>query len=127
MRLASPKGEFALPDPPPAKILFVTAGSGITPVMAMLRTLNSRGQSADIVHIHSAPSADDVIFHDELRELEESQAGYRLHLQLTETQGHLDFDETRRRRGRLAGPPRLGVRSDRHAGHRRRGLEGRGV
>ncbi|WAC93013.1 ferredoxin reductase [Mycobacterium sp. Aquia_213] len=93
VRLASPKGEFALPDPPPAKILFVTAGSGITPVMAMLRTLNARKQNADIVHIHSAPSADDVIFHDELRGLQESQDGYRLHLQLTETDGHIRFDE----------------------------------
>jgi ferredoxin-NADP reductase len=93
VRLASPKGEFALPDPVPAKILFLTAGSGITPVMAMLRTLNSRKQDADIVHIHSAPSADDVIFHDELRELEESQPGYRLRLQLTESEGHLDFDQ----------------------------------
>jgi ferredoxin-NADP reductase len=93
VRLVSPKGEFALPDPPPAKILFLTAGSGITPVMAMLRTLNSRKQDADIVHIHSAPRADDVIFRNELRELEESQPGYRLHLQLTESQGHLDLNE----------------------------------
>jgi ferredoxin-NADP reductase len=59
----------------------------------MLRTLRSRGQGADIMHIHSAPSGDDVIFRDELRELENTQPGYRLHLQLTETQGHLDFDE----------------------------------
>ena len=93
VRLAAPKGEFALPDPPPAKILFITAGSGITPVMAMLRTLESRGQEADIAHIHSAPSPDAVIFHDELRVLEKSQPGYRLHLQLTETQGKLDFGE----------------------------------
>ncbi|MGA3253160.1 MAG: ferredoxin reductase [Mycobacterium sp.] len=93
VRLAAPKGEFALPDPPPAKILFITAGCGITPVMAMLRTLESRGQEADIAHIHSAPSPDAVIFHDELRVLEKSQPGYRLHLQLTETQGKVDFDE----------------------------------
>jgi len=93
VRLAAPKGEFALPDPPPAKVLFITAGSGITPVMAMLRTLESRGQEADIAHIHSAPSPDAVIFHDELRVLEKSQPGYRLHLQLTETQGKVDFDE----------------------------------
>jgi ferredoxin-NADP reductase len=93
VRLAAPKGEFALPDPPPAKILFITAGSGITPVMAMLRTLESRGQEADIAHIHSAPSPDAVIFHDELRVLEKSQPGYRLHLQLTETQGKVDFGE----------------------------------
>ena len=31
VRLAAPKGDFALPDPPPPKLLFVTAGSGITP------------------------------------------------------------------------------------------------
>lgn len=93
VRLAAPKGDFALPDPPPEKILFITAGSGITPVMAMLRTFQSRGQRADIVHIHSAPSESNVIFHDELRELEKSQPGYRLHLQLTQTQGHLAFEE----------------------------------
>lgn len=91
VRLAAPTGDFRLPDPPPAKILFVTAGSGITPVMAMLRTLKSRRQQADIVHIHSAPGAEAVIFHDELRELESSQTDYRLHLQLTDTQGHFDF------------------------------------
>ena len=92
VRLAAPKGDFALPDPPPPKILFVSAGSGITPLMAILRSLAARGQSSDIVHLHSAPTAEDVIFHDELRNLEASQPGYRLHLQLTEQDGKLDFD-----------------------------------
>jgi ferredoxin-NADP reductase len=91
VRLASPKGDFAMPDPPPAKALFVTAGSGITPVMAMLRSIAARGQSADIVHVHSAPSAEDVIFHDELRKLHDGRDDYRLHLQLTDAAGHLDF------------------------------------
>ncbi|MBI3214438.1 MAG: ferredoxin reductase [Mycobacterium sp.] len=93
VRLATPKGDFALPDPPPAKLLFVSAGSGITPLMAMLRSLAARGQSADIVHIHSAPTADAVIFHDELRRLETTQPGYRLHLQLTREEGQIDFTE----------------------------------
>lgn len=91
VRLAAPKGDFAMPDPPPAKALFVTAGSGITPVMAMLRSIAARGQSADIVHVHSAPSADDVIFHDELQQLHDGRTDYRLHLQLTDEAGHLDF------------------------------------
>src|SRR4029077_5826106 len=78
VRLAAPTGDFALPDPPPPKLLFVSAGSGITPLMAMLRSLKARGESPDIVHIHSAPSADAVIFHDELRELEKKQSSYRL-------------------------------------------------
>jgi ferredoxin-NADP reductase len=92
VRLAAPKGDFALPDPPPPKVLFVSAGSGITPLMAMLRSLKARGQRPDIVHVHSAPSADSVIFHDELRELEATQPGYRLHLQLTEQDGKLELE-----------------------------------
>ncbi|MGK2866583.1 MAG: ferredoxin reductase [Mycobacterium sp.] len=91
VRLAAPKGDFAMPDPPPAKALFVTAGSGITPVMAMLRSIALRGQTSDIVHVHSAPSAGDVIFHDELQELHDGRTDYRLHLQLTDDAGHLDF------------------------------------
>jgi len=93
VRLAAPRGDFALPDPPPPTILFISAGSGITPLMAILRSLSARRQTADIVHLHSAPSADAVIFHDELRELEAAQAGYRLHLQLTRQDGKLDFNE----------------------------------
>jgi len=92
VRLASPKGDFALPDPPPAKMLLVTAGSGITPVMAMLRSMNQRGQTSDVVHIHSAPSAKDVIFHDELQELNRGEWPYELLLHLTEDMGHLDFE-----------------------------------
>jgi stearoyl-CoA 9-desaturase NADPH oxidoreductase len=91
VRLAAPKGDFALPDPAPAKLLLVSAGSGITPIMAMLRALKARGESPDIVHIHSAPSAEHVIFHDELSKLDEEHVGYRLRLQLTEEAGHLDF------------------------------------
>jgi ferredoxin-NADP reductase len=91
VRLAAPKGDFALPDPPPAKLLLVSAGSGITPIMAMLRALKARGESPDIVHIHSAPSVEDVIFHDELRKLDEGHTGYQLKLQLTQDAGHLDF------------------------------------
>lgn len=92
VRLASPKGDFALPDPPPANMLLVTAGSGITPVMAMLRSMAHRGQTSDVVHIHSAPSAKDVIFHDELQELNRGEWPYELLLHLTEDMGHLDFE-----------------------------------
>jgi ferredoxin-NADP reductase len=91
VRLAAPTGDFTMPDPPPDKMLFITAGSGITPVMAMLRTLRRRDQHPDVVHIHSAPTADDVIFGDELRQLERDDSDYRLHLQLTAEMGKLDL------------------------------------
>ena len=60
-------GEFVLPDPAPAKALFVTAGSGITPVMGMLRS--ALEQLGDVVVVHSAPTAEDAIFGAELRTL----------------------------------------------------------
>src|SRR6476661_10405175 len=47
VRLAAPKGNFTMPDPAPASVLFITAGSGITPVMSMLRTLARRDQITD--------------------------------------------------------------------------------
>jgi ferredoxin-NADP reductase len=93
VRLAAPQGNFVLPDPAPASVLFLTAGSGITPVMSMLRTMLRRKQigHSDIVHIHSAPSADDVLFAAELAELAGGHPGYRLTLRATRTEGRLDL------------------------------------
>ncbi|MDH6242470.1 ferredoxin reductase [Mycobacterium sp. OTB74] len=93
VRLAAPQGEFVMPDPAPSKVLFLTAGSGITPVMSMLRTLARRGQLGDIdvVHIHSAPTESDVIFADELNRMADDYPGYRLRLRATRTEGRLDL------------------------------------
>lgn len=92
IRLAAPKGDFSLPEPPPEKILFLTAGSGITPVMAMLRTLQARGHTPDVVHLHSAPDRDDVIFLDELEESARNSDEFRLELQLTRSMGKVDLE-----------------------------------
>ncbi|HEU0191951.1 MAG TPA: ferredoxin reductase [Mycobacterium sp.] len=67
VQLDRPAGDFVLPTPRPDKVLFVTAGSGITPVMGMLR--ESLHELADVVLVHSAPTADDTIFGAELRTL----------------------------------------------------------
>lgn len=91
VRLAAPQGDFVMPDPAPASVLFITGGSGITPVMSMLRTMTRRGQVGDVAHVHSVPSADDVMFGKELAELERSHRGYRLILRITRTDGRLDL------------------------------------
>jgi stearoyl-CoA 9-desaturase NADPH oxidoreductase len=65
IQLDQATGEFVLPAERPAKALFVTAGSGITPVMGMLR--NRAHDGCDVVLVHSAPTADDMIFAEELR------------------------------------------------------------
>ena len=91
VRLAAPQGSFVLPDPPPPAILFITGGSGITPVMSMLRTLARRRHITDIVHLHSAPTAAEMMFATELADLAAGHPGYRVRLRQTRTQGRLDL------------------------------------
>jgi ferredoxin-NADP reductase len=89
VHLGQAAGDFTLDRRAPApKVLFLTAGSGITPVMGMLRSLPPAAP-ADIVVVHSAPCADDVIFAGELRML--AQRGrIRLVEIHTRTDGRLD-------------------------------------
>ncbi len=93
VRLAAPQGNFVLPDPAPPTILFLTAGSGITPVMSMLRTLVRRDQITDITHLHSVPTESDVMFAAELGALADAQPGYRLTVRHTRTEGRLDLSQ----------------------------------
>jgi ferredoxin-NADP reductase len=90
VRLGGVEGTFVLPEPLPRKLLFVSAGSGITPVMSMLRSIARRGALADVAHVHCARSAGQAIFAPELHALAARQRGYRLHERLTATRGRLD-------------------------------------
>ncbi|MEO3756701.1 ferredoxin reductase [Mycobacterium sp. B14F4] len=90
VRLAAPQGNFVMPDPAPPKVLLLTGGSGITPVMSMLRTLVRRDQITDVVHVHSAPTESDVMFAAELADLAHAHDGYELRLRATRTDGRLD-------------------------------------
>ncbi|MFN2537408.1 MAG: flavin reductase family protein [Mycobacteriales bacterium] len=83
VRMRPAAGDFTWADRGPA--LFLTAGSGITPAMGMLRAF--RGQLPDITHVHVAPSREDVIFGPELRAL-----GHRLLEWHDDTAGLLTLD-----------------------------------
>ena len=89
LHLDQAAGEFTLTRPTPAKVLFLTAGSGITPVMGMLRNMPA-GQESDVVVVHSAPTASDVIFGGELRMLA-ARGRIRLVEIHTDTDGRLDI------------------------------------
>ncbi len=93
VRLAAPAGDFVLPEPLPPKILFLTAGSGLTPVMAMLRTLHRRGEMTDIVLLHSAPTEGDVLFRDELHALAAEHPELTYQERLTDRDGMLPLDQ----------------------------------
>jgi stearoyl-CoA 9-desaturase NADPH oxidoreductase len=93
VQLDQAAGDFVLPTPCPAKVLFVTAGSGITPVMGMLRS--AVDELDDVVLVHSAPTRSDVIFAGELRALA-AQGRLRLVEKHTDTDGMLAADELAR-------------------------------
>ncbi len=60
--LSNIEGDFVLPDPVPEKLLFISAGSGVTPIMSMLRHLHHYDELGDVVLLHSARHSDEVIF-----------------------------------------------------------------
>lgn len=90
LRLATPEGDFVLPDPPPQRLLFLVGGSGITPVMAMLRTLDRRDTVPDVVLHYSSPTPDRMIFRTELKDLAGRHPGLTLHERHTDSEGPLD-------------------------------------
>ncbi len=93
IRLALPSGDFVLPHPPPQKILFLVGGSGITPVMAMLRTLDRRGTMPDVVMSYSSTTKDRMIFRDELHSLVESHDSLQLTERYTDDEGNLVLED----------------------------------
>jgi stearoyl-CoA 9-desaturase NADPH oxidoreductase len=114
VRLGGVEGTFVLPDPVPERLLFISAGSGVTPIMSMLRHLDRRDELGDAIHVHSARTEDDAIFGDQLRALDARRDGYRLHLRLTGEEGrlapvHLDelCPDWRERETFLCGPAEM--------------------
>jgi len=74
-----PAGKFTCVDHPAEKLLFLAAGSGITPTMSMLRWLADTSTKADIVFINNARTPNDIIFHQELLHLS-ARLGDRMRL-----------------------------------------------
>lgn len=94
LTISQAQGEFVLPAEAaqlPEKILLLSAGSGITPVMAMLRDLQARHSSGDyvgdLVFVHVCRNADDLIFADALKSIGSVFPALKLVLHFTHTQG----------------------------------------
>lgn len=66
--LTGPKGKFCLvPGKIPKKLLFLAAGSGITPLMSMARLLCDVAADVDLKFFNSVRSPNDVVYHEELQ------------------------------------------------------------
>lgn len=91
--LAPADGTFVLPAVRPPKTVFISGGSGVTPVLSMLRTLCDEGYRGEVVFLHYAGTERDVAYASELRDLAAAHDNVRLALAYTDAdngdlQGH---------------------------------------
>ncbi|MDR5784250.1 hybrid-cluster NAD(P)-dependent oxidoreductase [Caballeronia sp. LZ065] len=77
VRVLGPSGEFTCARHPARKYLFLSAGSGVTPLMSMSRAHHELVEDADIVFVHSARTPDDIIFARELELIASNQKNFR--------------------------------------------------
>jgi ferredoxin-NADP reductase len=80
VHLSQAQGDFVLPDRVPEHVLFVSGGSGITPAMSMLRSLQRRTHRGRVTFVHYARSPEHQIFAEELATLRGGGYGVDLHL-----------------------------------------------
>lgn len=92
--LSAPTGDFTLPPQLPRKLLLLGAGSGVTPLMSMLRALQAREQlessGVDVVFVHASRNERDAIFGSALRSLVLQWPNLRWIEHHSEKQGRLD-------------------------------------
>lgn len=112
--LGEVQGDFTLTERPSDPLLFISAGSGVTPFFALLRHLERKGWIDDVVHVDCVRSEDDLMFASALRQLDEREPGYRLLPWFSKKDGRLEpgkLDEMvpdwRERMTYLSGPPEM--------------------
>lgn len=83
--LTQADGSFQLPRTRPDRMLLISGGSGITPVMSMLRSLCDEGYAGKVTFLHYARGERDVTYRDELLDLAAQHDNVRLVLAYTDT------------------------------------------
>ena len=85
--LSQADGSFRLPEPRPDQVLFISGGSGITPVLSMLRTLLDEGYRGEIAFVHYDRTETDVAQLALLRSIAATHSTVRLALAFTQQEG----------------------------------------
>lgn len=88
MRLKAhgPAGDFSLRQHPARKYLFISAGSGITPMMSMTTWAWDSGEMPDIVFVHAARRPSDIIFRPRLEQFAARVPGLQLRFTVEEVE-----------------------------------------
>jgi ferredoxin-NADP reductase len=90
--LSAAEGDFQLPDPRPDSVLLIGGGSGITPLMAILRTLFAEGYDRPVALLHYAPDAERCIYREELERLAAAHPNFQLLRSYTRARGAGELD-----------------------------------
>jgi stearoyl-CoA 9-desaturase NADPH oxidoreductase len=85
--LTQARGDFVLPECRPERVLLISGGSGITPVMAMLRTLCEEGYAGEIGFLNYARSRALALYDLELATLVLRHEGLRVARGFTRARG----------------------------------------
>lgn len=90
--ISAAEGDFVLPDPRPEAILLIGGGSGITPLMAILRTLFAEGYDGDVALLQYAPDPERAIYHHQLERLAAAHPNFTLLRSYTRAPGAGELD-----------------------------------
>lgn len=101
-----PLGRFSHALHPAEKYLFLSAGSGITPLMSMLRTVHGGADPIDVTFVHCAHSPRDIIFRDKLAAIAPDPEPPQLRVAVVCTDD-APYEEWQGPRGRLTLPTLL--------------------
>lgn len=99
LNASGPAGSFTPVGHPARKLLYLSAGSGVTPLMSMTRAGFDMAAQLDIVFVHSARTPADIVFHDELTRMQRLMPGLQV---LTVCEGRGDDAEWAGPVGRLS-------------------------
>jgi len=87
---SGPYGQFCLDEMKHKRVVLIAGGSGITPMMAMLRHIDDYCLPTSVTLLYSVRTNDDIIFHSEIQELRTRLINFKYHILLS--QPHAEWD-----------------------------------
>ena len=91
LTVKGPTGKFSCFNYPSNKILFIGAGSGITPILSMSRWIADTASNVDVKLLASFKSPQDIIFRKELEMLSAHSNGFQVAITVTSGWRGTDF------------------------------------
>lgn len=97
LKISPPMGDFNYFENSHKKLLFISAGSGITPLMSMSRWLCDTTPDLSVIFIYSVRTQQDIIFREELELMAAKYSNFKLAINLTGKESDLNWSGYRGR------------------------------